>query len=193
MKKQDFNIVITGVGGQGVITLLRIIGEAALAQGYDVRTSELHGLSQKGGTVQAHARFGKNIFSPLVQKGTADLIIAMEMIEALRALDFAGRDTNLLVNKKYIAFKDAPQEKEVVEKLYLLGQSPILINAGDICAKELGKEVFAGTYLLSTAILQEIIPLEQKSLFIGFKKALKPKYLDLNKKAFELAKNAVRV
>ena len=193
MKKQDFNIVITGVGGQGVITLLRIIGEAALAQGYDVRTSELHGLSQKGGTVQAHARFGKNIFSPLVQKGTADLIIAMEMIEALRALDFAGRDTNLLVNKKYIAFKDAPQEKEVVEKLYLLGQRAVLINASDICAKELGKEVFAGTYLLSTAILQEIIPLEQKSLFIGFKKALKPKYLDLNKKAFELAKNAVRV
>jgi len=186
-KKKEFNLVLTGVGGQGIITLLRIIGEAALAQGYDVRTSELHGLSQKGGTVQAHARFGKKVLSPLVQKGRADLILGLEMIEAFRAMEFANKDAMFLVNKKYIGFKDAPEKDEVFQQLNSTFEKINWIEAGDICAKKLGKEVLAGTYLLSLGILQGIIPLDQKSLFIGFKKALKPKYLDLNKKAFELA------
>jgi len=189
-KKSVFNLILAGVGGQGIITLLRIIGEAALAQGYDVRTSELHGLSQKGGTVQAHARFGKRVLSPLVQKGGADLILGLEATEALRALEFANKDTMLLVNKKYIAFRGMPEKDEVFQKLNSLPGKINLVEAGDICAKKLGKEVLAGTYLLSLAVLQGIIPFEQKSLFIGLKKALKPKYLDLNKKAFKLAQKA---
>jgi len=191
-KKAVFNLVLTGVGGQGIITLLRVVSEAALVQNYDVRTSELHGLSQKGGTVQAHARFGKKVFSPLVAKGEADLIIALEIVEGLRALEFAGKDTRFLVNKKYIAFKGAPNEDEVFQKLKTISEKINLVEVGDICAKKLGKEVLAGTYLLSLAVLQGIIPFDEKSLFIGFEKALKPKYLDINKKAFKLAKNAVR-
>jgi len=63
---EQFNIVIAGTGGQGLITLLQVISEAAMAEGYDIRTSELHGLSQRGGSVEVHIRFGKKIYSPLV-------------------------------------------------------------------------------------------------------------------------------
>jgi indolepyruvate ferredoxin oxidoreductase beta subunit len=75
--KQEFNMIINGVGGQGLITLLKIISEAALVEGKDIRTSELHGLSQRGGSVEVYIRFGKKIWSPLVEKGKADLILSL--------------------------------------------------------------------------------------------------------------------
>ncbi|MBU2635317.1 2-oxoacid:acceptor oxidoreductase family protein, partial [Patescibacteria group bacterium] len=86
MKNRTFNIVISGTGGQGLITLLQIIAEAALVEGLDVKTSELHGLSQRGGAVETHIRFGKKIYSPLVSLGSADLILSLETLESLRAL-----------------------------------------------------------------------------------------------------------
>ena len=87
MKKnvKEFNIVIVGTGGQGLITLLEIISEAALSEGFDVKTSELHGLSQRGGSVEVHITFGKKVLSPLVSQGEANLIIALEIQEALKA------------------------------------------------------------------------------------------------------------
>lgn len=72
---KNFNIIIAGIGGQGVITLTRILANAALLDGYDVKTSELHGLSQRGGSVETHIRFGKKIYSPLIMPGQADLVI----------------------------------------------------------------------------------------------------------------------
>ena len=87
--KNQFNIVIVGTGGQGLITLLQVLAEAAVFSGLDIKTSELHGLSQRGGSVEVHIRFGKKIYSPLVAQGEADLVIALEMQESvLRNLVF---------------------------------------------------------------------------------------------------------
>ncbi len=94
---EKFNIVIVGTGGQGLITLLPIIAEAALFEGYEVRTSELHGLSQRGGSVEVHIRFGQKIYSPLVSQGKADLILGLEMQEALRGVYFANQKTKFLL------------------------------------------------------------------------------------------------
>ena len=85
MTNKNFNIILTGVGGQGIITLLSVIDEAAFVEGYDIKSSELHGLSQRGGSVEAHIRFGKKVYSPMVSNGKADLIIALEALEALRS------------------------------------------------------------------------------------------------------------
>lgn len=82
---KNFNIILVGVGGQGIITLTRILAQAALIERYDVKTSELHGLSQRGGSVEAHVRFGAKIYSPLVKRAGADLIISLEIQETLRA------------------------------------------------------------------------------------------------------------
>ena len=104
MKKnfEQFNMLIVGTGGQGQITLLQILAEAALSEGKEIKTSELHGLSQRGGSVEVHLRFGKKIFSPLVSQGKADLILGLEMQECLKACYYANPKTNFLVNK-YIA------------------------------------------------------------------------------------------
>ena len=97
-KVKQFNLVIVGTGGQGQITLLEVLAEAALVEGYDIRTSELHGLSQRGGSVEVHIRFGREIYSPLIPQGNGDLILALEIQESLRGFYFANNQTVLLVN-----------------------------------------------------------------------------------------------
>src|SRR4030043_1604518 len=101
-KIDQFNMVITGVGGQGLLTLLQIISEAAISEGYDIRTSELHGLSQRGGSVEVHIRFGKKTYSPMVAEGKADLVLALEIQEALKGIYYANSKTNFLINKYII-------------------------------------------------------------------------------------------
>ena len=85
-----FNMVVAGYGGQGVLTLAKILARAAFMAGFDVKQAELHGLSQRGGSLTCHIRFGEEVYSPLVCAGGADLIIALEAAEALRACKFAS-------------------------------------------------------------------------------------------------------
>ncbi|MDP2967041.1 MAG: 2-oxoacid:acceptor oxidoreductase family protein, partial [bacterium] len=101
-KITEFNMLIVGTGGQGQITLLQVLAEAALIENLDFKSSELHGLSQRGGSVEVHIRFGKQIYSPMVSAGKADLILGLEMQESLMAANFAGLKTNFLVNKYII-------------------------------------------------------------------------------------------
>ena len=188
-EKKDFNIVFCGVGGQGIITLLKVLAEAAFIDGYDIRTSELHGLSQRSGSVQAQARFGKKIYSPLVQAGQADLILSLEKNEALRTAFIAGEKTKFLINDKFISYFGGLSEKNVNAKLKKLGQNIYLIEAAKICREQIGKEVLAGIYLLSWASFQGLIPIKSKSVLKAIENTIPAKYLALNKKAFSLAKS----
>ena len=189
MKNRTFNIVISGTGGQGLITLLQIIAEAALVEGLDVKTSELHGLSQRGGAVETHIRFGKKIYSPLVSLGSADLILSLETLESLRALFYANSKTIFLVNKFSLPFIGSPKEKEILMKLNKLVKGrKYIVSAAEICKKELGKEVVSGVYLLGYAVYNKLIPLKPASILKAITKVVPEKYLELNKKAFELAK-----
>src|ERR1035437_3900834 len=117
MTNKNFNIILTGVGGQGIITLLQVIDEAAFIQGYDVRSSELHGLSQRGGSVEAHIKFGKRVYSPMVSNGEADLIIALEALEALRESSKAGKQTKILVNEYFLPIINSLSKEEIIDKL----------------------------------------------------------------------------
>ena len=82
------NIILVGVGGQGIILASEIISEVALLAGYDVRKSEVHGMAQRGGSVSSHVRFGNDVKSPMIERGCADYMLAFEKVEALRASDF---------------------------------------------------------------------------------------------------------
>jgi indolepyruvate ferredoxin oxidoreductase beta subunit len=189
----QFNIVIKGVGGQGLITVLQIIAEAALFEGYDVRTSELHGLSQRGGSVEVHIRFGKKIYSPLIAQGRADLIFGLEMQEALRGIYFANKKTNFLVNKQItpIPLEKPFSEKELLDIFKKYTKNVIVIPASDICREKLGTDVVSGVYLLSLAVLKGLVPLRPNSILKAIKKIIPEKYLELNLKTFNLAsKNA---
>ena len=198
----NFDIVIVGVGGQGLLTLLQILNEAALKEGYEVKSAEVHGLSQRGGSVEVYCRFGKEIFSPLVKKGGADLIISLEAQEALRGIHFASKETTFLINNFFIPIpgQNTPKIEEISKILKKIspkqslwdatGQAKkiILVSASDICKKEFGTDVVAGIFLLGRAISKKLIPLKENSITFAIKKVIPEKYLDLNIKTFKLAK-----
>lgn len=186
----QFNLIIVGTGGQGQITLLKILAQAAIFEGYMVRTSELHGLSQRGGSVEVQARFGQEIFSPLILQGKADLILSLELQETLRALYYANKKTKFLINDEILAI---PQEKimpkeEILTSLRNFSKNIELAEAAKICQEKLGKKVLAGVYLLSLASFKKLLPLKPNSILKAIKKIIPGKYLELNLKTFRLAK-----
>jgi len=189
--KKDFNIIVNGVGGQGLITLLKVISEAAMKEGLDVKTSELHGLAQRGGAVEAHLRFGPKIYSPLVEKGKADLIISLETQEALVVSYYASKNSNTvyLVNQfRTPTLSETISDEDVLKRLKKISSNVIIIPASDVCQKELGNSVVAGVFLLGMAAAHNFIPLDMNTLINVIKEVIPEKYLELNLNAFNLAK-----
>jgi len=189
-KINQFNMLIVGTGGQGQITLLQILIQAALFEGCDVKSSELHGLSQRGGSVEAHIRFGKKIYSPMVSQGGADLILALEMQEALKGAYFTNKKTNFLINKYIVPIPllKPLTERQILSNLKKISKSVQVVPAFQICQEKLGNSVVAGIYLISLAVFQGLIPLKPVSLSLAIKKTIPAKYLELNLKAFSLAR-----
>jgi indolepyruvate ferredoxin oxidoreductase beta subunit len=110
------NILMVGVGGQGVILASDILAAAALAAGYDAKKSEIHGMSQRGGSVFSHVRFGSRIFSPVIPEGAADILLSLELMETLRWTAFAHAGTDFVVLKERILPANAPAYPEGVEE-----------------------------------------------------------------------------
>ena len=150
----------------------------------------MHGLSQRGGSVEVHIRFGEKIFSPLVGQGKADLILGLEAQECLKACYFSNKNTIFLINEFFVPIFDEKllSIKEISNELEKFSKKLIIIPGADICDKELGNKVVSGIYLLSYAVHRNLIPLKPESLLKALKKVVPKKYLELNKKAFELAK-----
>lgn len=190
MKNKNFNLIICGVGGQGQITLLRILSEAAILENKDFKAAETHGLSQRGGSVEVHFRMGK-VFSPLVSQAGADLILSLEFQETLRAMYYCSSKTKVLINDKIIPIiGEIPLKKEkILKEVKKFTKNIKIIEASKICQEKLGKEILAGVFLISLISHQKLIPLKPKSLLLAIKKQIPQKYLDLNLKAFELSKS----
>jgi indolepyruvate ferredoxin oxidoreductase beta subunit len=187
-KINQFNMVIVGTGGQGLITLLQVISEAALLEGKEIRTSELHGLSQRGGSVEVHIRFGKQIYSPMVAAGGADLILALEMQEVLKGVNFANRKTDFLINKFIvpIPLEKPLSEKEITNNLKKISKNLLVVPAADITKEKLGTNVVAGVYLISLAASKGLISLKPDSIKKALKRVIPKKYLKLNLDSFNL-------
>lgn len=191
---KEFNIVLTGVGGQGVLTLGMIIAEAALRQGYDVRTTELHGLAQRGGSIPFHIRFGKKMYTPLVLEGEADLIMSLEPLESLRSCYYGSKQnkTKFLIDNDPIVplsvsvlGEKYPSIEEIKNNLKDFSEKVIILNASEIVKKETGSEIAANIYLLGYAIGKKLIPLKEKFILRAMAE-ISPKYFETNKKVFEL-------
>ncbi len=197
-KIKECNIVIVGVGGQGLITLLKIIAQAAKSEGYDLATSELHGLSQRGGSVEVHIRFGEKIYSPLVKAGGANLIIALEAQEVLRACYYASKEsrTIFLINNVFNAIQGAEKvfsQETIVKTSQKFSQEVILADASYICKKELGTDVVSGIYLIGYLAYKKFLPLKVESIILAIKKIVSEKFLEINLKAVELASKHEKV
>ena len=183
---KTFNVILTGVGGQGIITLIQIMDAAISVEGYDLRSSELHGLSQRGGSVEAHIRFGKKVNSPMVSNGNADLIIALEALEGLRESYKAGKQTKILINEYFLSFIGSLPKEEIIKQLNATGKDFYLVPASQECKDKLQNEVVCTTYLLGYAISKNFIPLKKGSVLQAIRETMPEKYQELNIKAFEL-------
>ena len=186
----NFNLVISGVGGQGLITLLKILGEAAMAEGYGVRTSELHGLSQRGGSVEVHIRFGELIYSPLVQAGGADLIIALEAQEAYSASRYSRKDNTVYLINNFlqpIIGGFSYRIEEILKSIKEISKKILIVSATDTCRKEFGTDVVSGIYLLGYAVKNDLIPLKKATILKAISGVVPEGYRELNINAFTLS------
>ncbi|MCR5373982.1 MAG: indolepyruvate oxidoreductase subunit beta, partial [Lachnospiraceae bacterium] len=95
---ENANILLVGVGGQGTLLVSKILSEGLMEAGYDVKMSEIHGMSQRGGSVSTHIKFGKKVNSPVIAEGEADILVSFEQVEALRALPYLKKGGTLIVN-----------------------------------------------------------------------------------------------
>ena len=190
-KKDDIvNILIVGVGGQGVILASEILSEIALLHKFDVKKSEVHGMSQRGGIVSSHVRFGKKVASPLIKKGEADILLGFEEAEALRIAHFLKVGGIIVVNKERILPTTAFSGKFS----YPCGSIGILKRNGfevwDIPAGKYAAEL--GNFRLANIILLGVIskwlPFTDKEWKSVIEKRVPKAYIELNLKAFNFGK-----
>lgn len=185
------SIMIVGVGGQGSLLASRIIGNVLLSQGYDVKVSEVHGMSQRGGSVVTYVKYGDKVFSPVIEKGEADIIVSFEMLEASRWVSYLKKDGHLIVSTQTldpmpVITGQAQYPTEIIEKIKKLG---INVIAAD--ALKLAEE--AGNAKASNVVLMGLIASKMSFDESVWKDAIKAcvpeKFLELNLKAFDLGKN----
>ncbi len=141
--KEAGSILFTGVGGQGILLASELTAHAQLAAGYDVKKSEVHGMAQRGGSVEAHLRYGRRIYSPLIEPGGADIQVAFEVMEAGRYLPYLHRDSAVVVNLQRInppavALGMTTYPQGILEELEGRGINVVALDAFGI-ARDLGE------------------------------------------------------
>ena len=180
------NIMIDGVGRQGTLLTSRIIGKTALAAGYDVKLSEVHGMAQRGGSVVTFVRFDKKVYEPVCEEGTVDVLISFERLEALRYAHFLKKDGVMIVNDAKIepmtvvvgAAKYPENIIEGLEKSHKL----YVLNAGEI-ACQLGNAKVLNTVVLGLAAKH--IGFDKEMWIDVLQKTVPQKTIEINTKAFE--------
>ena len=186
------NILLVGVGGQGTILASKILTLGLMEAGYDVKMSEIHGMSQRGGSVSSQVRYGDKVYSPVIEKGGADIIVSFEKMEALRSLDYLKKGGKLVINNEQIDSMSVITGKEeypddVLEEIEKHAAATVL-NATEM-AEELGNVKAANIILLGTII--KSMGLEDINWHAILEANIKPKFLELNKKALKVGMEAV--
>lgn len=182
------NILIAGVGGQGTLLASRVLGKYAMLCGQDCKLSEIHGMSQRGGSVVTHVRIGEKIHSPVVWEGSADMIIAFECLEAVRAKHYLKKDGILLVNDEKILpmpciMGVAKYPENIREKLTTENEKTRFIPA-QAWALEAGSE--KATNIVMLGALCKLFAFDKEIMKNAVVACVPPKFVQLNLKAFEL-------
>lgn len=184
------NITIVGVGGQGTLLASRILGNLIIGEGYDVKVSEVHGMSQRGGSVVTYVKYGEKVYSPIIDKGEADIILAFEKLEAYRYLPYLKKDGTIIVNNQEIdpmpVITGALKYPEnIIEEI---SESVKLIEVDAITkARELGNVKVVNVILIGLLAKSTDIPYEKWISTI--KTTVPAKFLDVNIKAFDTGYN----
>jgi len=189
IRKQD--IILAGVGGQGILSIAFVVDNAALKEGLNVKQAEVHGMAQRGGAVQSHLRLSSGrIWSDLIPRGGADLILSVEPLEALRYLDFLKPDGRIIASSNpFVNIPDYPDKDEILAKIKAVPGSVIVDS--EKLAKEAGNSRAQNTVMLGAASKHLIVSEEHLKDYIRvlFEKRGE-RILEANLKAFELGKAA---
>jgi len=187
------NVIFAGVGGQGVILASKILMEAAMAAGYDVKESEVHGMAQRGGSVDCHVRYGEKVYSPLIEKGTADFVVCLELLETMRKLEYLKSGGMIIVNREKIdpapvaaGLEKYPPDiedwlKANVKKHLMLDTKEALKEAGS--AKALN--------IVMLGALSNYLEFTDEQWASAIRSLVKEKFVEMNLKAFALGKGLV--
>jgi indolepyruvate ferredoxin oxidoreductase, beta subunit len=194
---QPVSFLLVGVGGQGTILASDVLAEVGLKLGYDVKKAEIHGMSQRGGSVVSNLRWAKQVFSPIVPRGTADVIIAFEKLEASRFAEFLRKGGIALVNDCAIppvtvtsGSSVYPSDVTIQSVLSQYVSDQVWVNGLDI-AESLGNSKIANVVLVGA--FTEMIGLPKKVVLAAIDARVPEKYLDINRRAFEAGIDAVHI
>jgi indolepyruvate ferredoxin oxidoreductase beta subunit len=188
MPDNSYSILIVGVGGQGVLLASEIISEVAMNSGYDVKKSEVHGMAQRGGIVSSHVKIAPKVYSPTIQYGQADVLIAFEQAEGLRAIDWMKSNgvaivsTTVLVPAIVTSSKKFKYPEDAISQMKQKARNVIPVPA-DKMAAELGNPRLVNTILLG--VLSNYLPFENELWTDVIKKKVKARFVDINLQAFE--------
>ena len=189
------NIMIVGVGGQGTLLASKLLGRILLENGYDVKVSEVHGMSQRGGSVVTYVKYGDKVYSPVIEKGEADAVISFELLEAARCLPYLKKGGHLITSTQQIdpmpvITGAAEYPEDLVGKLRAAGADLVAVDALSLAEQ-------AGTAKASNVVLMGVLAARMDYPMELWQKAIEDrvpaKFLELNKKAFELGLNAQSV
>ena len=193
-----YNILLAGVGGQGLMLMSGVIGEACVDSNLKVVTSEQHGLAQRSGSISAHIRIG-DVYSPLIPYGSADMIISMEAMEALRNIEYlkpggtvitSSRllhpviETSTIVNKRSENLPYVTLE-QITEQIGKVTENIKILDAQEL-AKEAGNPRTENTILLGAASATENFPIPREAIIKAIRKTVPERTIEVNLKAYEL-------
>ena len=186
------NIMIVGVGGQGSLLASKMLGKLLLSQGYDVKVSEVHGMSQRGGSVVTYVRYGEKVYSPIIDKGTADFIISFEKLEAARWVPYLTKGGKIIMSTQEIdpmpvIIGAAQYPENLVEKMQAVGADVDAIDALDL-AMQAGSSKAVNLVLMGR--LSKYFDATEEAWQEALEACVPPKFLELNKKAFALGRDA---
>jgi len=191
------DVVLSGVGGQGILTLAALMGTAAIVDGYDVRVSEVHGMAQRGGSVVCHVKIGERVSSPLVMEGSADMLVSLELSETARSLQYLKPKGVVVVNNSalppplsIIAGIPYPSLDALIEDAKKITSDVYVINANEI-AKALGSPLSANVVMLGAAWATGRLLLSKDSIFKAMARTFGQRAFEANKRAFEEGVKAV--
>lgn len=186
----EFNIIISGVGGQGNVRAAQIIGLAALKSGYDVKITDVYGIAQRGGSVLSHVRIGENIYSPLIEEHKADIVLGLEPMECLRAtINFLKIRGIVIINTRpiypvevLIGKAKYPDVNNIVSLIKKIAKFVLAFDATKI-AEDIGLPIATNIVLIGALIGLDVIPLKKELLIEAIRESI-PYNIEENIKAF---------
>lgn len=192
MKENSFDILIVGVGGQGVLLASEILSDAAMRAGLDVKKSEIHGMSQRGGVVSSHVRIAPKVYSPTIQEGQADVLMSFEQAEGLRAINWLKPTGIAIISRTTLIPAIVTSSKkfhyplDAVSEMRKQVHTVIAVEADKIAA-EFGEPRLVNTILLG--VLSNSLPFDLDLWLETIRGRVKPKLVDINIKAFQRGRN----